>query len=489
GHLRLAKLIVLWDDNGISIDGRLALADSTDQLQRFAASGWQVMRVDGHDPEAVAAALTAAQAAIAPSLIACKTIIGYGAPSKQGTAATHGSPLGAEEILAARERLGWNHAPFVVPDHVAEEWRSAGARGTALRADWEQRVVASPAAVRDEFARRIDGVLPTALDEALRDYKTELSKAPGAVATRNASQNTLEIINAVVPETIGGSADLTGSNNTQTKGLKPLTAQDSTGRYIHYGIREHAMAAAMNGMAVHGGVIPYGGTFLTFADYCRPAIRLSAIMRQRVIYVMTHDSIGLGEDGPTHQPIEHLAALRAIPNLLVMRPCDAVETAECWEIALKSKDTPSILALTRQKLKPARLTFEAKNLCRRGAYEIQPVPKKSKAVIFASGSEVEIALTAQHALDKRGISARVVSVPCMELFEQQSPAYRDQILGAEKARVAVEAGASQGWQRFIGAEGSFIGMSGFGASAPFETLYQEFGLTAEAVAKAVRKAI
>ena len=359
GHLKLAKLVVLWDDNGISIDGSLALADSTDQLQRFAASGWRVTRIDGHDSEAVAAALTAAQTATVPSLIACKTIIGYGAPGKQGTAATHGSPLGPEEVVAARERLGWHHPPFVVPDHVVEEWRAAGARGTALRAEWEQRVVASPAAVRDEFARRVDGVLPAALDDALRAYKTELSKVPGAVATRNASQNMLEIVNAAVPETIGGSADLTGSNNTQTKGLKPLTAHDATGRYIHYGIREHAMAAAMNGMAVHGGVIPYGGTFLTFTDYCRPAIRLSAIMRLRVIYVMTHDSIGLGEDGPTHQPIEHLAALRAIPNLLVLRPCDAVETAECWEIALKSKDAPSILALTRQKLKPARLTFRS----------------------------------------------------------------------------------------------------------------------------------
>jgi transketolase len=489
GHLRLAKLIVLWDDNGVSIDGHVSLADSTDQLQRFAASGWQVTRVDGLDPEAVATALRAAQDASAPSLIACKTIIGYGAPAKQGTAATHGSPLGAEEVLAARERLGWHHPPFVVPDHVLEEWRSAGTRGIALREAWEQRIVASPAAVRDEFARRVDGVLPATLDEALRAYKTELSKAPGALATRNASQNTLEIINSVVPETIGGSADLTGSNNTQTKDLKPLTAQDATGRYIHYGVREHAMAAAMNGMAVHGGVIPYGGSFLTFTDYCRPAIRLSAIMRQRVIYVMTHDSIGLGEDGPTHQPIEHLAALRAIPGLLVLRPCDAVETAECWEIALKSKDTPSILALTRQKLKPSRLSFEARNLCQRGAYEIAPGSRKSRAVVFASGSEVEIALAARHMLEKRDISARVVSVPCVELFEQQSPAYRNQILGTEKIRVAVEAGVRQGWERFIGADGSFIGMSGFGASAPFETLYREFGITADAVVKAVRKSL
>ncbi len=297
----------------------------------------------------------------------------------------------------------------------------------------------------------------------------------------------LEAVNSVLPETIGGSADLTGSNNTQTKDLKPFTARDATGRYIHYGVREHAMAAAMNGMALHGGLIPYGGSFLTFTDYCRPAIRLSAIMRQRVIYVMTHDSIGLGEDGPTHQPIEHLAALRAIPNLLVLRPCDAVETAECWEIALKSRSQPSILALTRQKLKPSRLAFEGKNLCQRGAYEILPAPKKARAVIFASGSEIEIAVAAKHLLDKRDITARIVSVPCMKLFEQQSASYRNQILGTEKIRVAVEAGVRQGWDRFIGSEGTFIGMSDFGASAPFETLYREFGLTPEAVAKAVRK--
>jgi transketolase len=489
GHLRLAKLTVLWDDNNVSIDGRLSIADSTDQLQRFAACGWQTTRVDGHDPQAVAAALAAAQDASAPTLIACKTIIGYGAPRKQGTAATHGSPLGAEEIVAARDRLGWHHPPFVIPDEVLAEWRSAGGRGTVLREAWEQRIVASPAAVRDEFARRVDGVLPGALDDALRAYKTELSKEPAAIATRNASQNALEVINGVVPETIGGSADLTGSNNTQTKDLKPLTAQDATGRYIHYGIREHAMAAAMNGMAVHGGVIPYGGSFLTFTDYCRPAVRLSALMQQRVIYVMTHDSIGLGEDGPTHQPIEHLAALRAMPGLLVFRPCDAVETLECWEIALKSKDAPSVLALTRQKLKPARLEFEARNLCQRGAYDIVPVPKKPRAVLFASGSEIEIALAAKHLLDKREIAVRVVSVPCMELFEQQPPAYRSQILGTEKVRVAIEAGVRQGWDRFIGAEGMFVGMSAFGASAPYEVLYREFGLTPEAVVKAVRKAV
>jgi transketolase len=489
GHLRLTKLIVLWDDNGVSIDGRLSLADSTDQLQRFSASGWQTTRVDGHDPEAVAQALAAAQDASAPTLIACRTIIGFGAPSKQGTAATHGAPLGAEEVSAARDRLGWPHAPFVVPNDVLAQWRAAGSRGTSLREAWEQRIVASPPAVRDEFARRVDGVLPGVLDDALRDYKTELSQNHSAIATRNASQNALEIINSVVPETIGGSADLTGSNNTQTKDLKPLRAQDATGRYIHYGIREHAMAAAMNGMAVHGGVIPYGGSFLTFTDYCRPAIRLAAMMQQRVIFVMTHDSIGLGEDGPTHQPIEHLAALRAMPGVLVLRPCDAVETLECWEIALKSKNAPSILALTRQKLKPVRVEFDARNLCRRGAYEILPTPKKPRAVLFASGSEVEIAVAASQLLQERDIAARVVSVPCMELFEQQPAAYRTQILGAEKVRIAIEAGVRQGWDPFIGDAGTFVGMSSFGASAPYEVLYREFGLTPEAVVEAVRKSL
>ena len=400
GHLKLSKLIVLWDDNGISIDGKLSLSDSTDQLARFAAANWNVTRIDGHDAQAIASALAAAQNSSKPWLIACKTIIGFGAPTKQGTAATHGSPLGAEEIAGARKALGWNHPPFVVPQDLLEVWREAGARGGAARAEWQKRLAASDQ--KAEFTRINSGILPAGFDAAIATYKKELAKSPPWIATRNASQNALDVINAVVPETIGGSADLTGSNNTKSKDLKSLTVDDYGGRYVYYGIREHAMAAAMNGMALHGGVIPYGGTFLVFTDYCRPSIRLSALMRQRVIYVMTHDSIGLGEDGPTHQPVEHLAAMRVMPNIKVFRPCDAVETAECWQLALLNGDGPSILALTRQKLKPARLSFSPKNLCALGAYEVASAAKKSKAVIFASGSEVEIALEAKALLDAKG---------------------------------------------------------------------------------------
>ncbi|HRA93256.1 MAG TPA: transketolase, partial [Aestuariivirga sp.] len=407
GHLKLSHLIVLWDDNGISIDGKVSMSDSTDQLARFASANWNVSRVDGHNPSEVAAALQAAQNSDKPTMIACKTIIGFGAPTKQGTSATHGSPLGAEEIAGARKALGWDYGPFVVPDEILNAWRAVGSRGTSLRKEWEQRLAAS--AHKAEFNRITSGALPANFDEVVAAYKKELAKNPPWIATRNSSQNALDVINAAVPETIGGSADLTGSNNTKSKDMKALTATDYGARYVYYGIREHGMAAAMNGMALHGGVIPYGGTFLTFTDYCRPSIRLSALMGKRVIYVMTHDSIGLGEDGPTHQPVEHLAALRVIPNLLTFRPCDAVETLECWQLALQTAASPSVLALTRQKLKPARLAYSAKNLCALGAYEIAPSAKKSKAVIFASGSEVEIAMEAKATLDKAGTPARVVS--------------------------------------------------------------------------------
>jgi transketolase len=479
GHLKLANLIVLFDDNDISIDGKVSLADSTDQLGRFAASGWNVARIDGHDAAATFKALAAAQGADGPSLIACKTIIGYGAPTKQGTAATHGSPLGPDEVAGARKALGWEHPPFVVPQDLLDAWRTAGARGSAARAEWQQRLAAS--GQKAAFERAIAGDLPAGFDAAIAAYKQELAKSPPALATRNSSQSALEVINAVVPETLGGSADLTGSNNTRTKELKPLTAENYGGRYIHYGVREHGMAAAMGGLALHGGVIPYGGTFLCFTDYCRPSIRLAALMGIRVVYVMTHDSIGLGEDGPTHQPVEHLAALRAIPNLNVFRPCDAVETAECWQLALKEKQRPSILALTRQKLAPARLSHVAENLCGRGAYEVAPAATPAKAVIFASGSEVEIALAAKAELDAAGTPARVVSVPSMELFERQDRAYRDGLLGAEKIRIAVEAGVRQGWDRFIGTDGRFVGMTGFGASGRAEDLYAHFGITPKAV--------
>ena len=484
GHLKLKNLIVLWDDNNISIDGKLSMSDSTDQLARFAAANWNVTRVDGHNPAEIAAALTAAQTSDKPSLIACKTIIGFGAPNKQGTSATHGSPLGPDEVAAARKTLGWDHAPFVVPKDLLEAWRSAGSRGAAARADWAKRLAASTH--KAEFTRAVSGALPATFDETIAAYKKELAKNPPALATRNASQNALDVINAAVPETIGGSADLTGSNNTKSKDLKPLNAADYGGRYVYYGIREHGMAAAMNGLALHGGVIPYGGTFLVFADYCRPSIRLSALMEQRVVYVMTHDSIGLGEDGPTHQPVEHLASLRVIPNINVFRPCDAVETAECWQLALKDQKRPSVLALTRQKLKPARIAYSAKNLCALGAYEIAPSAKKAKAVIFASGSEVEIALAAKETLDKAGTPTRVVSVPSMELFERQGKAYKEKVLGTEKIRIAIEAGVRTGWDRFIGTSGKFVGMTGFGASAPAEVLYEKFGITAKAAVKAAR---
>ena len=461
------------------------MSDSTDQVARFKSANWNVTSIDGHNATEITAALQAAQSSDRPSMIACKTIIGFGAPTKQGTAATHGSPLGAEEIAGARKALGWSHAPFLVPDDILNAWRDAGSRGIQMRKDWEQRLASSTH--KAEFSRVASGGLPANFDEVISNYKKELAKNPPWIATRNSSQNTLDVINAAVPETIGGSADLTGSNNTKSKDLKPLNAADYGGRYVYYGIREHGMAAAMNGMALHGGVIPYGGTFLVFTDYCRPSIRLAALMGIRSIFVMTHDSIGLGEDGPTHQPVEHLAALRVIPNLRTFRPCDAVETAECWQLALQNATGPAVLALTRQKLKPARLAYSAKNLCALGAYEIAPSAKKSKAVIFASGSEVEIAMEAKAALDKAGTPTRVVSVPSMELFEKQSKAYKEKLLGAEKIRIAIEAGVAQGWNRFIGNDGVFIGMNTFGASAPAEDLYKHFRITAKAVIKAAKR--
>jgi transketolase len=441
-----------------------------------------VTRIDGHDPAAATRALQDAQASDRPSLIACKTIIGYGAPTKQGTAATHGSPLGPDEIAGARKTLGWDYPPFVVPDEIVSRWRAAGGRGRKARELWEGRLAGSPH--RAEFNRAISGALSADFDETIARYKRKLAENPPALATRNASQNALDVVNSALPETLGGSADLTGSNNTKSKDLKVFSAADYGGRYVHYGVREHGMAAAMNGIALHGGVIPYGGTFLVFTDYCRPAVRLSALMGKRVIYVMTHDSIGLGEDGPTHQPVEHLAALRVIPNMTVFRPCDAVETAECWQLALHNAKGPSILALTRQRLKPARLTYSAKNLCALGAYEIAPSEKKAKAVIFASGSEVEIAIEAKTALDKKGTPTRVVSVPSMELFAKQGKAYKEKLLGKEKIRIAIEAGVRLGWDPFIGLDGAFIGMTGFGASGPAEKLYEHFGITAKAAVRA-----
>ncbi len=482
GHLRLSRLIVLFDDNGISIDGPLSLSDSVDQVQRFAAAGWAAERVDGHDPDALAAAIGRARVGDRPTLIACKTIIGYGAPNRAGTSKAHGEPLGADELAGTKAKLNLSPEPFSVPDIVLAAWRAAGSRAQDVHAAWRTRLAAADPALRAEFERRLAGVMPARLGSAIAALKDRLAAEPQTIATRKASELALEVITPVMPELVLGSADLTPSNNTKTKNLTVVSPGTLAGRYIHYGIREHGMAAAMNGLALHGGIVPAGATFMVFTDYCRPAIRLSALMGIRVIYVMTHDSIGLGEDGPTHQPVEHLAALRAIPNLHVFRPADPIETAECWQIALETAGSPSVLALTRQNLLPFR-TAGAANACAQGAYEIAAADGEAAVSLFASGSEVEIALAARGLLAARGIAARVVSVPCMELFAAQPDAVRQAVIGRATVRVAVEAGIRMGWDAIIGSEGGFVGMTGFGASAPAKALYAHFGLTAEAVAE------
>jgi len=485
GHLKLKKLIVLYDDNGISIDGPTSLSDAVDQVERFESAGWAATRIDGHDPAAIAAALEAAKKSDRPSLIACRTTIGFGAPCKGGTEKAHGSPLGAEEIAAARQKLGWTSPPFEIPSAIREQWRAAGERGKPARLAWEKRLAALDAEKRAEFERRVRGGLTGKLAAVAAGVKQKLAEAPKEIATRAASEFALEALTVALPEMIGGSADLTGSNNTRTKAMKAMSAADYSGRFIHYGVREHGMAAAMNGMALHGGIIPYSGTFLVFSDYCRPAIRLAALMGQRVIHVMTHDSIGLGEDGPTHQPVEHLAALRAIPNLKVFRPCDAVETVECWQLALESKDAPSVLALTRQNLPQLRQGFDEHNRCAAGAYELSAADDDDAQVsLFATGSEVAIAVEAKKLLAARKISARVVSVPCFELLLAAPQDRRAAVIGNAKVNVAVEAGIRQGWDAIIGSSGAFVGMTGFGASAPAKDLYQHFGITAEKVAEA-----
>jgi transketolase len=485
GHLKLKKLIVLFDDNHISIDGPTSLSDSVDQVKRFESAGWTASRIDGHDPEAITVAIEAAQRSDKPTMIACRTTIGFGAPNKGGTEKVHGSPLGAEEVAAARQKLGWTSPPFEIPADILKAWRAAGARGKPTHAAWQQRLAALDAGKRAEFERRLRGDFADKLSVAVTEVKQTLAQAPKEIATRSASEFALETLTAALPEMIGGSADLTGSNNTRTKSTKVLNAADYAGRFIHYGIREHGMAAAMNGMALHGGIVPYSGTFLVFSDYCRPAIRLAALMGQRVIHVMTHDSIGLGEDGPTHQPVEHLAALRAIPNLKVFRPCDTVETAECWELALQSADAPSVLALTRQNLPQLRLAFDAQNRCATGGYELIAAEDGAAAVsLFATGSEVAIAVEARKLLATSKVSARVVSVPCFELLLALPEDQRAAIIGRAKVNVAIEAGIRQGWDAIIGSSGAFVGMTGFGASAPQKALYQHFGLTAEKVAEA-----
>ena len=483
GHLKLGRLIVLWDDNRITIDGSTDLSRNEYVMARYAASAWHTVECDGLDSANVSKAIDEALADPRPSLIRCKTIIGYGAPNKQGTAATHGAALGAEEVAAARKELGWESPPFEVPEDVLSAWRSVGQRGQAEHIEWRRRLDAS--GKRDEFHARLSGKP----DEGwLKPHIATLIANPPTVATRKASEMALEAINPVVTSTIGGSADLTGSNNTKTKGLEPLTADNYAGRYIYYGIREFGMAAAMNGMALHGGVIPYGGTFLVFTDYARPAIRLSALQRARVIYVMTHDSIGLGEYGPTHQPIEHLQSLRAMPALEVFRPADAVETAECWALALASEG-PSILALTRQNLPPVRTKKSAENLCGRGAYRIKPAGAVRKVIMLATGSEVEIAIGAAEQLEAQGIGTDVVSMPCTERFDAQPAEYREDILpdvsNREILRVSIEAGTTFGWERYTGLHGLRIGIDRYGVSSPASDAYEFFGLTADAVAARV----
>ncbi len=480
GHLKLGRLIVLWDDNRITIDGSTELSRSEDVVARHAACSWHTIECDGMDGAAVARALDVAIADERPSLIRCRTIIGYGAPNKQGTAATHGAALGADEIKAARTELGWPSPPFEIPTDVASAWRAAGQRSAEERAEWDKRVDAHPK--RAEFEARIAGRLG---EEWLKPYLDTLIASPPRVATRKSSEMALEAINAAIPATIGGSADLTGSNNTKTKAQQPLTATSYDGTYIYYGIREFGMAAAMNGMALHGGVIPYGGTFLVFTDYCRPAIRLSALQRARVIYVMTHDSIGLGEDGPTHQPVEHLQSLRAMPGLDVYRPADAVETAECWAAALASEG-PSVLALSRQNLRAVRTEAASENLCARGAYRLRDAQAERKVILLATGSEVEIALDVADTLEAEGIGADVVSMPSTDRFDAQGHAYREDILPDVSnrliLRVSIEAGTTIGWERYTGLHGMRFGIDGFGASAPAPDLYRKFCLTAEAIA-------
>ncbi len=491
GMQKLGKLIVLWDDNSISIDGDVGLSDITDQKKRFQAAGWHVVECDGHDPEDIDRALEAAKSTKKPSMVACRTHIGFGSP-KQDTAKAHGSPLGDEGIQATKDAYGWAYGPFEIPENLLNDWRAIGRQGAAARAEWEERFQSFSSQRQAELERIWTRTPPKKLAGTIRALKKQISETQPKVATRKSSEMVLEVVNPVMPENIGGSADLTGSNNTLTPDLGIFDPQNRKGRYVHYGIREHGMAAAMNGMVLHGGVRPYGGTFMCFTDYARGAMRLSALMGVPTTYVMTHDSIGLGEDGPTHQPVEHLAMSRATPNMNVFRPADTVETAEAWEIALTSQKTPSVLSLTRQGLPTVRTEHKMKNLTAQGAYVLADATDKRKAILMATGSEVEIALAAREILEAEGIGTRVVSMPCWELFEAQDETYRRKVLPAGPVRVAIEAGVGFGWDKWLFGErgkrdkGAFVGMDGFGASAPAPELYAYFGIRAEAVVEKVK---
>jgi transketolase len=488
GHLKLSKLIFLYDDNGITIDGPISLTDNVDQVTRFKAHGWNATQIDGHDQKAIAEAIKQAQASDRPSLIACKTTIGFGAPNKAGTAKAHGEPLGADELAGAKKALDWNYGPFEVPDDVLQAWRNVGKQGASAHAGWRSRFDAKPGALRNEFMRRvIDRKRPEGLADAIRKLKEKLVAEPPTLATRKASEMVLDVLVPEMPELLLGSADLTPSNNTRTKGLKEIKPGDFSGRYIHYGIREMCMAATMNGISTHGGFAPAGGTFLCFTDYARPSMRIAALSHVPVVYIMTHDSIGLGEDGPTHQPVEHLAALRAMPNMRVFRPADAVETSECWQLALENTSGPTVLALSRQNLTPVRTVGNAANLCSHGAYELVAAKGEAKVSLYASGSEVEIAVAAQKELAGRGIATRVVSVPSLDLLLAQPAERRSAIIGAAPVKIAIEAAVRFGWDAIIGPDGEFIGMHSFGASAPAKDLFKHFGITAEAAVNAALK--
>lgn len=481
GHWRLSKLIVLWDDNHISIDGDISLSTSEDQHLRFKAAGWNTLAVDGHNQDEVAVAIEKARTSDRPTMIACRTTIGFGSPAKAGSEKAHGAPLGAEDIAGMRQNLGWTAEAFEIPKDILAAWRAAPARGVKARKKWEERLAAKKPAEQASFRLALSGDVPEKVGEAIQAFKAKISKEQPKWATRKASQEVLEIIQPLIPELVGGSADLTHSNLTNTKITKPIDRADFSGNYVRYGVREHGMGAIMNGLALHQCLIPYGGTFFVFSDYLRPALRMSALMGLRVLYVLTHDSIGLGEDGPTHQPIEHLASLRAIPNLMTFRPCDAVEAAECYEIALATKNRPSAFALSRHNLPTVRVDYAAENLSARGAYILSKADRLAEVTLLATGSEITIAMNAQAMLREQGIAASVVSMPCWALFDEQSISYRNEVLGENSVRIAIEAASTFGWDRYTGDNGAIVGMKSFGASGPAEQLYEQFNITARSV--------